>query len=165
MTPHFTPVFIGLGSNLDDPLTQLEDAIAALKQLPQSHFKALSRIYRSAPVGPQGQPDYLNGVALIETTLHPEQLLDQLQRIENQQKRVRDVRWGPRTLDLDILLFGDLQIETTRLTVPHREMRNRNFVLIPMTDIAPDLVLPDGTKLSVLAKALGNQDLKPVANL
>lgn len=165
MTPQFTSAYIGLGSNLSDPLKQLKEAIGALKRLPQSHFKALSRIYQSAPVGPDGQPDYLNAVVLIETALLPEQLLDQLQHIENRQNRVREVRWGPRTLDLDILLFGDQQIETTRLTIPHPEMNNRNFVLIPMTDISPDLVLPDGSKLRTRAKDIGHQGLKPFASL
>lgn len=143
--------YIGLGANLADPVQQLEQAVAALHQLPQSRLVAVSALYGSKPMGPQDQPDYVNAVAAIDTTLLPEQLLDALQQVEQQQGRQRkDERWGPRTLDLDILLFGDLVINTERLIVPHYGLKQREFVLYPLAEIATNLRLPDGTVLSSL---------------
>ena len=149
MTPQ--RCYIGLGANLDQPLTQLQHAVAALKQLPHSSLVAVSGFYGSKPMGPQDQPDYVNAVAAIDTALSPEQLLDALQQIEQQQGRTRKAeRWGARTLDLDILLYGNQVIATERLTVPHYGLRVREFVLYPLFDIAPELSLPDGTVLSSL---------------
>lgn len=145
-----TTAYIGLGSNLEQPLQQVQGAIEALAQLPGSRLIAVSRLYRSEPLGPPGQPDYVNGVAALDTSLEPEALLDQLQAIENRHGRVRTLRWGPRTLDLDLLLFGGQVINTPRLTVPHPEMARRSFVLYPLADIAPALVLPDGRSLDSL---------------
>lgn len=142
--------YIGLGSNLDNPVGQLQRALQALQQLPASHLVNHSSLYRSDPVGPPGQPDYINAVALLETHLCADTLLDHLHAIELQHQRVRTVRWGPRTLDLDILLFGQQQIDTPRLTIPHAQIRQRNFVLWPLAEIAPQLVLPDGTPLTEL---------------
>lgn len=143
--------YIGLGANLTAPMAQLQRAIVALKQLPDSQLVAVSSFYGSKPMGPQDQPDYVNAVAAIDTRLLPEQLLDALQQIEQQQGRVRKAeRWGPRTLDLDILLYGDHVISTDRLTVPHYGLREREFVLYPLYEIAPTLSLPDGTVLSSL---------------
>jgi len=143
--------YIGLGANLDEPVTQLQQAVQALKQLPQSTLVAVSGFYGSKPMGPQDQPDYVNAVAAIDTMLSAEQLLDALQQIEQQQGRKRKAeRWGPRTLDLDILLYGNQVIATERLTVPHYGLRVREFVLYPLHDIAPQLSLPDGTVLSSL---------------
>lgn len=158
-----TEVYIGLGSNLDSPETQLRHALRKLASLPDSQLKSLSRIYRSAPVGPEGQPDYLNAVALLHTGLQPEELLDHLQEIERQQQRVRNVHWGPRTIDLDILLFGEQQISSDRLTVPHPFMHQRNFVLIPMLDINPKLIFADGISLANLATQVGEQGIDVVA--
>uniref|UniRef100_A0A486XSL1 2-amino-4-hydroxy-6-hydroxymethyldihydropteridine pyrophosphokinase n=1 Tax=Rheinheimera sp. BAL341 TaxID=1708203 RepID=A0A486XSL1_9GAMM len=143
--------YIGLGANLADPVQQLEQAVAALHQLPQSRLVAVSALYGSKPMGPQDQPDYVNAVAAIDTTLPPEQLLDALQQIEQQQGRQRkDKRWGPRTLDLDILLYGNDIINSERLIVPHYGLKQREFVLYPLAEIAPKLSLPDGTVLSCL---------------
>lgn len=142
--------YIGIGSNLEEPLQQVRRALHALEQLPHSRLDGVSRLYRSAPVGPAGQPDYVNAAARVVTELGPEQLLDQLQAIENSHGRVRTIRWGPRTLDLDILLYGSLTLDTPRLHVPHRELANRSFVLYPLADLDADLVLPDGTCLSHL---------------
>lgn len=143
--------YIGLGANLDEPVTQLQQAVQALKQLTQSSLVTVSGFYGSKPMGPQDQPDYVNAVAAIDTMLSAEQLLDALQQIEQQQGRRRKAeRWGPRTLDLDILLYGDHVIATERLTVPHYGLRVREFVLYPLHDIAPQLRLPDGTVLSSL---------------
>lgn len=143
--------YIALGSNLHTPREQLKRALNALAQLPQTQLMAVSSFYRSKPLGPQDQPDYLNAAVEISTALSPLALLDELQRIENEQGRVRLRRWGERTLDLDILLYGDEIIQTERLTVPHYDMHNREFVIVPLAEIAPNLILPNGQKLAELA--------------
>lgn len=152
--------FVGLGSNLAEPERQLDKALDALAQLPASKLLARSSLYRSSPLGPADQPDYLNAVAMLDTALDAELLLEQLQAIELAQGRVRkDERWGPRSLDLDILLFGEQMIATSRLTVPHYDMHQRAFVLYPLAELAPELVMPDGTLLSALL------DRCPIAGL
>ncbi|WP_330984834.1 MULTISPECIES: 2-amino-4-hydroxy-6-hydroxymethyldihydropteridine diphosphokinase [Enterobacterales] len=152
-----TRVYIAVGSNLASPLDQVNAAIAALGEIPQSRIVAVSSFYRTPPLGPQDQPDYLNAAVELETGLQPEALLDNTQRIELQQGRVRKAeRWGPRTLDLDIMLFGDEVINTERLTVPHYDMHNRGFMLWPLAEIAPDLHFPNGTSLSSLLQALNS---------
>lgn len=143
--------YIGLGANLGEPLAQLRAAVAALAALPGSALAAVSPLYRSAPLGPAGQPDYYNAVAALDTPLPPHALLTALQAIEAAQGRVRLERWGPRTLDLDLLLYGSDLIATPDLTVPHAELGNRCFVLVPLHDLAPDLILPDGRALATLA--------------
>ncbi|MEC5318966.1 2-amino-4-hydroxy-6-hydroxymethyldihydropteridine diphosphokinase [Brenneria populi subsp. brevivirga] len=144
-----TRVYLALGSNLAQPLQQAHDALSALDSVPQTRLVRRSSFYRSRPLGPQDQPDYLNAVAELETALDAEHLLDHTQAIEREQGRVRKAqRWGPRTLDLDILLFGNQVIRSARLTVPHYDMKNREFMLYPLAEIAPELVFPDGTSLS-----------------
>ena len=156
-----TAAYIALGSNLAEPLTQLRTAVAALNKLPDSRVKRSSSIYRSAPLGPAAQPDYLNAVLLLSTVLPPLGLLDALQKIEQEQGRVRGLRWGPRTLDLDILLYGDQEIDSPRLSVPHPAMRQRNFVLYPLLEISDaNLVLPDGTVLDTLVAACPRNKLE-----
>ncbi len=142
--------YIGLGSNLDDPRAHVSTALKQLAELPDTELVAASSLYRSDPVGPQDQPDFVNAVAELSTRLTPEALLDQLQSLEQAHRRVRERHWGPRTLDLDILLYGDSQLATERLVVPHSHMRERSFVLWPLAEIAPTLALPDGTSLSEL---------------
>ncbi|NUW64495.1 2-amino-4-hydroxy-6-hydroxymethyldihydropteridine diphosphokinase [Cronobacter sakazakii] len=143
-----TLAFIALGSNLAEPLSQVNNALAALARIPGSRIVATSSFYRTPPLGPQDQPDYLNAAVALETTLSAEALLDNTQRIELEQGRVRKAeRWGPRTLDLDIMLFGDATINTGRLTVPHYDMKNRAFMLLPLSEIAPALRFPDGERL------------------
>ena len=155
--------FIALGANLADPLGQVERALTALQQLPASRLLACSPLYRSRPMGPADQPDYINGVALLETSLTPHQLLDETQRIELEQGRVRKAeRWGPRTLDLDLLLYGEQMINDDRLTVPHYGMKERAFVLLPLFDLAPELVLPCGTPLRSLATTCDRSGLAPL---
>lgn len=140
--------FIGLGSNLAQPAAQIQAALHAMTQLADTQLIAQSSLYGSKPMGPQDQPDYVNAVVALQTSLTPHQLLDALQRIELEHGRVRKAeRWGPRTLDLDILLFDDLQFSDERLTIPHYGMRQREFVIYPLLEIAPLLVLPDGTPL------------------
>ncbi|WP_445262524.1 2-amino-4-hydroxy-6-hydroxymethyldihydropteridine diphosphokinase [Pseudomonas sp. EA_105y_Pfl2_R69] len=147
-------VYIGLGSNLADPLEQLRSALAALAALPQTSLTAQSSFYISDPLGPADQPRYVNAVAALDTELPPLELLDALQAIEQEQGRMRKAeRWGPRTLDLDILLFGERQLDEPRLTVPHYHMHARAFVLYPLAEIAPQLYLPDGRALSALLAA------------
>lgn len=151
-----TLVYIALGSNLASPLTQVNAAIAALGTIPDSRIVAVSGFYRTPPLGPQDQPDYLNAAVALETSLAPESLLDHTQRIELDQGRVRKAeRWGPRTLDLDIMLFGDETLATPRLTVPHYDMKNRGFMLWPLFEIAPELRFPDGETLASVLARLG----------
>jgi len=150
-----TRVYIALGSNLASPLTQVNAAIAALGTIPDSRIVAVSSFYRTPPLGPQDQPDYLNAAVALETSLAPEALLDHTQRIELDQGRVRKAeRWGPRTLDLDIMLFGDETIATPRLTVPHYDMKNRGFMLWPLFEIAPALRFPNGETLASVLEHL-----------
>lgn len=147
-------VYIGLGSNLAEPLQQLRAALNAIAQLPHSTLVASSSFYVSDPLGPADQPRYVNAVAALDTELQPWALLDGLQRIEQEQGRVRkEERWGPRTLDLDVLLFGDRLIDDERLTVPHYHMHARPFVLYPLAELAAELQLPDGRSLAALLDA------------
>ncbi|THA00792.1 2-amino-4-hydroxy-6-hydroxymethyldihydropteridine diphosphokinase [Rodentibacter pneumotropicus] len=154
--------YIALGSNLDTPINQLNSALQAIKNLPQTRFLAVSSFYQSKPLGPQDQPDYVNAVAKIETTLPPLSLLDELQRIENEQGRVRLRRWGERTLDLDILLYGNEIIQNERLTIPHYDMYNREFVIVPLLEITPDLIFPDGKKLTEVALNFIDHSMKKI---
>lgn len=142
-------VYVGLGSNLADPAEQLREAIKALGLLPQSSLAGVSSFYVSDSLLP-GQPRYTNAVAALDTSLPPLTLLDALQGIENDQGRERLERWGPRTLDLDILLFGDRLIDEPRLKVPHYQMQVRAFVLYPLAELAPGITLADGRALNDL---------------
>ena len=130
-------VYVALGSNLNNPLNQLKQAVQSLQAF-AINFE-VSPFYGSKPVGPQDQPDYVNAIVKFETDLTA---------LENSQGRVRLRRWGERTLDLDIILYGNEQIQNERLTVPHIEMQNREFVIVPMYDLSPDFVLPSGQKLA-----------------
>ncbi|WP_371822599.1 2-amino-4-hydroxy-6-hydroxymethyldihydropteridine diphosphokinase [Methylococcus sp. EFPC2] len=159
--------YLGLGSNLDDPLRQLRNARAAVAALPQTREFACSRYYRSAPMGPADQPDYVNAVLAVQTTLEPEALLCALQAIEAAQGRVRKAgeRWGARTLDLDILLYGDRVICTDRLTVPHVGIAQREFVLYPLAEIAPaDLDIPGYGRLADLLDGCPLRGLAVIAD-
>lgn len=154
--------YIGLGSNLANPRQQVAQALLALAAIPQTQLLASSPLYRSAPIGPGVQPDYVNAVALLETALNPLALLDALQAIEQDHQRVRIEHWGPRTLDLDILLLDQLHIDSERLKVPHPYLRQRNFVLYPLADISPELHLPDGTSLQQLMAQCPRAGLSPL---
>ena len=135
--------WIGLGSNLQNPEQQLTQALTELKNAVQLTLIAYSGLYRTPPMGPANQPDYINAVAMIETHLDPESLLDTMQAIETQHGRVRDgEQWGPRTLDLDLLIYADARISSERLTIPHPGIGLRNFVLYPMREISPTMVIP-----------------------
>lgn len=155
--------WIGLGANLGQPRAQLQSAVAALAALPGSGLEAVSRLYGSAPIGPADQPDYLNAAARLHTTLPPHQLLRELQAIETAHDRRRERHWGPRTLDLDLLLFAGDEILTPALTVPHPELVRRAFVLLPLLDLDPELRLPDDTALAGLLPAVAGQHIIAVA--
>ncbi len=135
-------IYIGLGSNLANPVKQILKAMDALQTLPKTNELIRSSLYISPPMGPQDQPDYINAVVELSSELSASQLLDQLQDIEQQQGRVRLRHWGERTLDLDILLYGNEEIDNERLTIPHAGMKDRAFVLYPLAEIAADLIIP-----------------------
>ncbi|GAB1262481.1 2-amino-4-hydroxy-6-hydroxymethyldihydropteridine diphosphokinase [Aurantivibrio plasticivorans] len=158
--------YIALGSNLSDPLSQVSSAVEQLKCLPNSRVTALSAWYRSKAIGPGEQPDYINGALQLDTQLSPHQLLEHTQSIEANHGRERRIRWAARTLDLDILLFGDQTLDSDNLQIPHPRLTERNFVLYPLADIDPDMVFPDGTQLSTLisqSSMSGLQRLAPEA--
>ncbi|MBE9538987.1 MAG: 2-amino-4-hydroxy-6-hydroxymethyldihydropteridine diphosphokinase [Proteobacteria bacterium] len=149
-----TSAYIALGSNLDNPASQLRRALRQLNCLHQCQIESLSGAYSSAAIGPGTQPDYLNAVVKLATALSAPQLLGATQTIENSQGRIRSQRWGPRTLDLDILLYGGEEIHTQSLQIPHPRMAERNFVLYPLAEIAGEkLILPCG---GVLGSLLAN---------
>lgn len=149
-------VYIGIGSNLNDPEAQVRQALDELCRLPLTQCTAASRLYRSRPVGPQDQPDFINAVALLRTRLSPLALLDQLQALEQRHRRIRRQHWGPRTLDLDLLLYGSEKVQLPRLRVPHPELQARAFVVLPLAELAPQLTLPDGAKVTTLATTLAD---------
>ena len=138
------PAYIGLGSNLNQPAKQIAAAFDALENIPETRVFGRSSLYRSAPLGGVEQPDFLNAVAALLTTLGPRGLLDELRSIEQRRGRERGgQRWGPRVLDLDILAFSDRVIAEDGLTVPHAGIAERNFVLLPLREIAPEFVVPN----------------------
>ena len=143
-------VYVGLGSNLDDPRDQLERAFDDLDRIDGCSLLARSSLYQSKPMGPQDQPDFINGAAKLACTLAPNELLRRLQEIEHQHGRIRSERWGPRTLDLDILLFGNQEIRQPDLVVPHVGVTERPFVLQPLMEIDPELEIPGRGRISEL---------------
>lgn len=151
--------YIGLGSNLNTPLEQLQQALTQLEQHPAIANIKVSNFYGSKPVGPQDQPDYVNAVAVITTSLEPIALLDALQQIEQSQHRIRERHWGPRTLDLDLLRYNNDTIDMERLIVPHPFMLERAFVIKPMADLAPELVLDNGCTVVQQLSNLDTSDL------
>lgn len=157
-----TEVYIGLGSNLQSPIEQLRRAVRALHNLPSTKLVTVSPVYQTRAIGPP-QPDYLNATAKLHTALAPQVLLDALQQLEQQQGRERTEHWGPRTLDLDILLYGDQRIDTERLTVPHPHLHERAFVLYPLHDIAPKLQLPCGATLATLKDHCDTSGIEKIA--
>ncbi|MEO1334511.1 MAG: 2-amino-4-hydroxy-6-hydroxymethyldihydropteridine diphosphokinase [Myxococcota bacterium] len=134
-------VFLALGANLGEPVDQLVDAVERLAH-DELQVVARSRLYRSAPVGPPGQPDYINAAIEVTTTLSPTQLLKHTQGVEQAMGRVKTVRWGPRLVDIDIAIYGSHTIDTPDLVVPHRELANRRFVLAPLADLASAMNVP-----------------------
>lgn len=164
--------FIGLGSNLEDPESQVKTALRELAELPETNWLEASSLYRSAPLQAEevstAQPDYINAVAALDTRLEPWALLDQLQALENRHGRLREEHWGPRTLDLDLLLYGEAQIHDQRLTVPHPGLYERNFVLYPLAELVASLgreiVIPGARDLASLLEACGETGLDKLTN-
>lgn len=155
-------VFIGLGSNLADPVAQVSNALEMLNGLPQTRVVRRSSLYRSAPVGYLDQPDFINAVAQLETALAPRALLDALLALEHGQGRTREFANAPRTLDLDVLLYDDLQHHEHGLTIPHPQMHLRAFVLQPLLEIAPDCVIPGIGAAAAAARCCAGQKLERI---
>ena len=152
--------YIGLGSNLSEPIKQVQLAITEIKDIPHSQIVNVSSLYLSKPMGPQDQDDYINAVLALKTSLSAVELLNTLQTIENKAGRVRkENRWGARILDLDIILFGNEVIRTDRLTIPHYGMYEREFVLLPLADISPELTLPNGENVKLLSQNIANNGI------
>jgi len=146
------PAYVGLGSNLGQPAAQLREALGRLARLPETRLIATSRLWSSPPLGPPGQPDYVNAVAGLLTQREPKDLLGELQAIEQAMGRSRPpVRWGPRLIDLDLLAFGNETLDEPGLTVPHPGLHQRDFVLYPLAEIAPQLWIPGKGRVSTLA--------------
>jgi len=154
--------FVGLGSNLQDPLRQVVDALRELDRSPDTFVVKASGCYRSAPIGPPGQPDYVNAAAEIDTTLDPIGLLRFLQQLEQSHGRVRGERWGARTLDLDLLLYGQTVIQSPTLTVPHPHLHERAFVLMPLQDLAPTLIVPGLGRVSELLASISAEGVERI---
>jgi 2-amino-4-hydroxy-6-hydroxymethyldihydropteridine diphosphokinase len=157
-------VYLGLGSNLGDRSASLAEAIRQLNDSPHVEVTCVSSVYETAPVGVSDQPQFLNLVAAASTTLTPHELLDRCLEIEQSLGRIRRERWGPRTIDIDLLIHGDMTIADDRLTLPHPRMVERSFVIIPMAEIAPDLEIA-GSPAHELAKRLGNAGVKKIGPL
>lgn len=151
--------YIGLGANLDDPAAQVELALDELARLPQSRLAGRSSLYASAPVGYADQPDFINAVAALETELSPRALLEAMLGIEHHHGRNRTFRNAPRTLDLDLLLYGDAHFHEENLTLPHPRMHERAFVLLPLLEIAPELVIPGLGRADNLLALCGDQSV------
>ena len=150
------PAFVGIGSNLGDSIATVTSAVASLAALGGCELVAASSAYRSEPLGAPGQSDYINAAAELRTSLAPHDLLAELQQIEAEHGRVRtNIRWGPRTLDLDLLVFGDVQIADSKLILPHPGIAQRNFVLLPLIELAPELDVPGRGSAKALLAALG----------
>jgi 2-amino-4-hydroxy-6-hydroxymethyldihydropteridine diphosphokinase len=151
---------LSLGSNIGDRLENLQEAIDALFDAPGLDFVALSPVYETAPVGGPEQPDFLNIVLVADTQLTPETLLERILSIEDAMERVRTVRWGPRTLDIDIVRFGDVTSDDPALTLPHPRAHERSFVLVPWSDIEPDATLPGHGAVAGLAASIGTAGVR-----
>ena len=154
-----TRAYVALGANLGNVKSALQRAVAAIGEAQGCRVLALSRWYRTEAIGPGAQPDYLNGVAAIATTLEPLALLELLLEIEIAAGRERTGRWAARTLDLDLLLYGELVLRSARLALPHPRLVERNFVVYPLNDVAPELALPDGRRVAALRTSLGERGI------
>ena len=149
-----TRAFIGLGSNVGDRLQCLQRAVERLGEAIGVEVIDVSSVYETEPIGPAAQAWFLNAVVAVNTSLSPSTLLHQTQAIERALGRETTYHWGPRTIDLDILLYGDIQLRTATLVIPHAELCHRAFVMVPLLELDPDLVLPDGTTINACLRAL-----------
>jgi 2-amino-4-hydroxy-6-hydroxymethyldihydropteridine diphosphokinase len=158
------PAYVAIGSNLDDPLLQVRSALQRLQSLESSRLITASGLYRTVPLGPQDQPEFVNAVAGLLTQLTPRELLHRLKSLEADMGRASPVlRWGPRRIDLDLLVYGSVQMNDPDLVVPHRGVPERNFVLYPLRDIAPDLIVPGHGSVASLAARVGDAGLVPIS--
>lgn len=155
-------IYIAVGGNLGDPVQTVCGAIATLTQSAPLAAVTSSSCYRSKPMGPQDQPDYVNAVVAADTDLQPLAVLDFLQTIESEFGRQRQRHWGERTLDLDLLLYANLTYHDERLTLPHPGLETRDFVVVPLHEIAPDLVLPNGKRLVDCLASVADHDLQKI---
>jgi 2-amino-4-hydroxy-6-hydroxymethyldihydropteridine diphosphokinase len=153
--------YLGLGSNLGDRLANLQSAVDRLRGEPGVRVAASSRVWETVPVGGPPQPDYLNAVLRVETDLSPRDLLEACRRVEEGLGRVRKERWGARTIDVDILLYDGQMVDEPELVVPHPRMTERAFVVLPLLELDPDPVLPDGTRIK--DRRLATEGVLPVA--
>ena len=154
-------VYVGLGSNLEDPVAQVLEAVEELEMIPDSILVSRSSLYRGKPMGLADQPDYVNAVVAMDTLLSAENFLQELTRIEDLQGRVRDgEKWGPRIIDLDLLMYGKQKINTPDLTVPHPGMHERDFVIIPLSELAGDVNIPGQGRLTALINKCENHSLR-----
>ena len=154
--------YVGLGANMGEPRRQLEQALRELDEVRLTRVMSRSSLYRSAPLGYADQPDFVNAVAQLETRLPAKELLAELQAIEARHGRERSFANAPRTLDLDLLLFGEELVSEPDLTVPHPRMHERAFVLLPLLEIAPDAAIPGRGKASALLQQLGSQTVERI---
>lgn len=157
-----TDVYIALGSNMGTPVNELRCALRALSILEHTTLVTHSVFYQNPPMGPIPQNSYVNAVAHVRTSLSPEALLTHLHAIERQQGRERTIHWGPRILDLDLILYGNHTQSTPALTLPHPGLYARNFVLIPLADIAPSLILPSGSPITAYITPKMYETLHPI---
>ena len=161
---HWFPAYVSLGSNLDDPRAQVERAFAALGSLPGSQLVARSSLYRSPPLGPVAQPDFVNAVAGMLTTLDPRSMLAELKGLEERLGRERPVvQWGPRRIDLDLLVHDATRIDEPGFRLPHAGIAERAFVLVPLAEIAPDLDVPGLGRVRTLANRVDRAGLERIA--
>lgn len=162
-TSLWTPAYVAIGSNLDEPIAQVEAAFVELAGLSQCRLVARSRLYRTRPLGPQDQPEFVNAAAGLLTTASPRELLTALKRLEARMGREQPVvRWGPRRIDFDLLVHGSERVSEPDLVVPHPGVPERNFVLYPLLDIAPALLIPGHGRVSTLAARVGAAGLAPI---
>jgi 2-amino-4-hydroxy-6-hydroxymethyldihydropteridine diphosphokinase len=166
MTQLWTPAYVAVGANLDDPLSRVKDSFALLGAIRSTRLIAISRLYRSAPLGPQDQPDFVNAAVALLTQLSAAELLAEMKSLERALGRDTPplVRWGPRRIDFDLLVFGAEQIQTETLTVPHPGVLARNFVLYPLLDIAPELFVPGHGHVRELAARVSANGLSALAS-
>jgi 2-amino-4-hydroxy-6-hydroxymethyldihydropteridine diphosphokinase len=158
----WVPAYIGVGSNLGDSQARVRTAFESLERMRNTRFIAKSRLYRTRPFGPVEQGDFINAVAGVLTQLSAQELLTEIRNIETRAGRVRSERWGPRTLDLDLLVFGDERIDTAELVVPHPGIAERGFVLAPLMDIAPSLQVPGVGRAEELLRLLPDDGIAEV---
>jgi 2-amino-4-hydroxy-6-hydroxymethyldihydropteridine diphosphokinase len=159
----WSPAYVAIGSNLSEPARQVRGAFERLAKLPETHLVVTSNLFRAAPLGPQDQPEFVNACAGLVTRLAPEALLERLREIERAMgKEPPPVRWGPRIIDLDLLMYGEERRSGPELTLPHPRMHERNFVLYPLAEIAPELMVPGRGRVAELAQRAGRQGLEAI---